>query len=124
MIYYRRYWVLLTTALMLECRRNARKIQEFQDSLAAGMAPDADQADDGGEQGDQWGAGKEHPEDYRNWEREFGDKLLEAPDFVIKFEELRTVKQIGHGGSCWLLRVCTEGGFRVYVCSACGMVDG
>ena len=85
------------------------------------MAADADQADDGGEQ--EWGAGKEHPEDYRNWEKEFGDKLLEAPDFVIKFEELRTVKQIGHGDSWRELRVCTEGGFRVYLCSARGLVD-
>ena len=45
----------------------------------------------------EWGKPRENPEDYRNWEQEFGKRLVEAPDFVVKFESLRLVKQIGHG---------------------------
>eukprot|EP00658_Telonema_sp_P-2_P057958 TRINITY_DN4637_c0_g1_i2.p1 TRINITY_DN4637_c0_g1~~TRINITY_DN4637_c0_g1_i2.p1 ORF type:complete len:926 (-),score=172.46 TRINITY_DN4637_c0_g1_i2:118-2895(-) len=77
-------------------RRNAKKIQEFQESLQQ-MHPDTDQSDLHTEA---WGKPRENPEDYRNWEQEFGKRLIQAPDFVIKFEELRMVKQIGHGSSC------------------------
>lgn len=91
-------------------RRNARRIREFQDSLAAVGGPT------GQDEGQTWGQGKQNPEDFRNVEQQFGEALVHKPDWVIDFNDLRVIKQIGHGALLATPRRAKAG--RFHVCGA------